>query len=193
MAKNRTSKLGELSPKSKELAADLENIASYGQHSENTSNADIPNIQTSENTIEENVKKTEKVQIDFPRADVSEKVQITLFLPKSYVDLLKTLQSECGYKNSSTTMDALLKQLIDERKMPNLSNLYKEPRCPVIYAPENEELSLYIDKHTLPEKMVNQSYTVSSKYRDKLKLFVEEMQYKSMSELMCELIGQMIK
>jgi Arc/MetJ-type ribon-helix-helix transcriptional regulator len=142
---------------------------------------------------QEEKEETEKVQIDFPRATVSEKVQITLFLPESYVRLLKTLQNECGYKNSSTTMDALLKQLIDERKMPNLSNLYKEPRCPVIYAPENEELSLYINKHTLPEKMVNQSYTISSKYREKLKLFVEEMQYKSMSELMCEPMSQMIK
>lgn len=181
MAKNRTSKLGELSPKSRELAADLASITSYGQQSENTSNADI---------IEEREENTN--ELDFPMANVSEKVQITLFLPESYVRVLKQLQSECGYKNSSNTMDAILKQLIDERKMPNLSSLYKKPRCPVIYAPENEELSLYIKKHTLPEKMVNQSYTVSSKYRDKLKFFVEELQFKSMSELMCELFEKMV-
>jgi Arc/MetJ-type ribon-helix-helix transcriptional regulator len=137
--------------------------------------------------------KTENVRAAFPKANVSEKVQITLFLPESYVDLLKRLQTTFGYKNLSSTMDALLRQLIDEHQLPDLRNQYKEPEHLIVRAPEGEELSLYVKEHVLSEKMVNQSYTVSSKYRDKLKFFVEKMQYKSMSELMCELFRKMIK
>jgi len=192
MAKNRTSRLGELSPKAKELETDLENIATFGQptNSEGVSSIDV---QPTENTLTQKNIETENVRAAFPKANVSEKVQITLFLPKSYVDLLKRLQATFGYKNLSSTMDALLRQLIDEHQLPDLRNQYKEPEHLIVRAPEGEELSLYVKEHVLSEKMVNQSYTVSLKYRDKLKFFVEKMQYKSMSELMCELFRKMIK
>ena len=190
--RRKTSIRGEMSPTAKELETDLENIATVGQSTDSEGVSSI-DVQPTENTLTQKNIETENALIDFPKVNVSEKVQITLFLPESYVNLLKKLQTTCGYKNLSSTMDALLRQLIDEHKMPNLRNQYKEPKHVIIHAPEGEELSLYVKEHVLSEKMVNQSYTVSSKYRDKLKSFVKEMEYKSMSELMCELFRKMIK
>lgn len=191
MAKNRTSKLGELSPKAKELETDLENIATFGQPTDSEDVSSI-GVQPTEKTLTQKNTETENIRATFLKANASEKVQITLFLPESYVDLLKRLQTEFGYKNLSSTMDGLLRQLIDERQLPDLRNQYKEPKHVIVHASEDSTLSLYVKEHVLSEKMVNQSYTVSSKYRDELKSFVEEMEYKSMSELMCELFRKMI-